>query len=434
MAFAHHMKKTVFILCYAVVALAIFGYGQTAENKQLSYLLNGQYAKKMTDASEKLKELDVAVQKTLLFNESDGFDRARDDIWRLSADVKSSVGSLPVDRGFSNSWMNYLGRLGNYAKEADRLENKEEYHKVMTEASVNLREMADEWQVATRNLVSGQLTVEGWRNQLDSIDANHDWEGMRDTVKQYTESDFPLTASESDALKKKELQTLTDEEVTKEEAIERFKILFPEVSQSALVVENSRPDAPYPFYHIRFAEGQSVGYIDITEKGGHVLSFLSERPFGKEVQSYPFIEKKAKKFLQDAGYTDAVLEEARENDTSWHFVFVRQESEYDALVFSDAIHLKVAKDTGGIVGLDAMEYIQKENLNKQPIVQTDWQTYFRPHVAVVDEKLAYVENDRMEQRLAHYLTVTLDTKDTIETYVVVVDTETAEVIKTEKQL
>ncbi len=428
------MKKTVFILCYAVVALAIFGYGQTAENKQLSYLLNGQYAKKMTDASEKLKELDVAVQKTLLFNESDGFDRARDDIWRLSADVKSSVGSLPVDRGFSNSWMNYLGRLGNYAKEADRLENKEEYHKVMTEASVNLREMADEWQVATRNLVSGQLTVEGWRNQLDSIDANHDWEGMRDTVKQYTESDFPLTASESDALKKKELQTLTDEEVTKEEAIERFKILFPEVSQSALVVENSRPDAPYPFYHIRFAEGQSVGYIDITEKGGHVLSFLSERPFGKEVQSYPFIEKKAKKFLQDAGYTDAVLEEARENDTSWHFVFVRQESEYDALVFSDAIHLKVAKDTGGIVGLDAMEYIQKENLNKQPIVQTDWQTYFRPHVAVVDEKLAYVENDRMEQRLAHYLTVTLDTKDTIETYVVVVDTETAEVIKTEKQL
>lgn len=428
------MKKTVFILCYAVVALAIFGYGQTAENKQLSYLLNGQYAKKMTDASEKLKELDVAVQKTLLFNESDGFDRARDDIWRLSADVKSSVGSLPVDRGFSNSWMNYLGRLGNYAKEADRLENKEEYHKVMTEASVNLREMADEWQVATRNLVSGQLTVEGWRNQLDSIDANHDWEGMRDTVKQYTESDFPLTASESDALKKKELQTLTDEEVTKEEAIERFKILFPEVSQSALVVENSRPDAPYPFYHIRFAEGQSVGYIDITEKGGHVLSLLSERPFGKEVQSYPFIEKKAKKFLQDAGYTDAVLEEARENDTSWHFVFVRQESEYDALVFSDAIHLKVAKDTGGIVGLDAMEYIQKENLNKQPIVQTDWQTYFRPHVAVVDEKLAYVENDRMEQRLAHYLTVTLDTKEAIETYVVVVDTETAEVIKTEKQL
>lgn len=428
------MKKTVFVLCYAVIVLGIFSYGKTTENKQLSYLLNGQYAKGMTDASEKLEELNVAVRKTLLFNESEGFDRARDDIWRLSADVKNAVGSLPLDRGFSNNWMNYLGRLGNYAKEADRLENKEEYHKAMTAASVNLREMADEWQVATRDLVGGQLTVAGWQNQLDSVDANHDWEGMRDTVKQYTESDFPLTASESDALKKKELQTLTDQEVTSEEAVERFKILFPEVSQSALVIENSQPDAPYPFYHIRFAEGQSVGYIDITEKGGHVLSFLSERPFSKDVQSYEFIEKKAKKFLSDAGYSDAVLEESRENDTSWHFVFVRQEPEYDARVFSDAIHLKVAKDTGGIIGLDAMEYIQKENLKKQPIVKQDWQTFFRPHVEVVDERLAYVENDRMDQRLAYYLTVTLETNNTIDTYVVVVDTETAEVIKTEKQV
>lgn len=427
------MKKTIFVLCYAVVALSVFGYGKTTDNKQLSYLLNGQYAKKMTDASEKLEELDVAVKKTLLFNESDGFDRARDDIWRLSADVKNSVGSLPLDRGFSNSWMNYLGRLGNYAKEADRLENKEEYHKAMTEASINLREMADEWQVATRNLVGGQLTVEGWRNQLDSVDADHDWEGLRDTVKQYTESDFPLTASESDALKKKELQTLTDKKVTSEEAIERFKILFPEVSKSALVVEKSQPDAPYPFYHIRFAENRSVGYIDITEKGGHVLSFLSERPFSEDVQSYEFIEKKAEKFLKDAGYEDAVLEEARENDTSWHFVFVRVEPEYGAKVFSDAIHLKVAKDTGGIIGLDAMEYIQKENLQQQPIVKQDWSTYFRPHVKVVEEALAYVENERMDQRLAYYLTVTLEMKNELDTYVVVVDTETGEVIKTEKQ-
>lgn len=427
------MKKLIFVLCYAVVTLSIFTYGKTTENKQLSYLLSGQYANKMTDASQKLEELDNAVKKTLLFNESEGFDRARDDIWRLSSDVKNAVGSLPLDRGFSNSWMNYLGRLGNYAKEADRLEDNEEYHRAMTQASVNLREMADEWQVATRNLVGGSVSVENWSNQLESIDAEHDWEGMRDTVKQYTESDFPLTASESDALKKKELQTLTDEKVTREQAIERFKTLFPEVSQSTIVVENSQPDAPYPFYHVRFAEDRTVGYIDITEKGGHVLSFLAERPFGKEVQTYDVIQENAERFLADAGYGDAVLEEARENDTSWHFVYVRVEPDNDAKVFSDAIHLKVAKDTGGIIGLDAMEYIQKENVKRQLIVKQNWQTFFRPNVSIVEEELAYVENDRMDQRLAYYLTVTLETENELNTYAVVVDTETAEVIKTEKQ-
>ena len=76
----------------------------------------------MTDASKKLEELDTAVKKTLLFNEADGSSKAREDIWRLSSDIKNSVASLPLDPSFSTSWMNYLGRLGNYAKEADRAE------------------------------------------------------------------------------------------------------------------------------------------------------------------------------------------------------------------------------------------------------------------------------------------------------------------------
>ena len=38
----------------------------------------------------------------------------------------------------------------------------------------------------------------------------------------------------------------------------------------------------------------------------------------------------------------------------------RVEPEYEAKVFSDTIHLKVAKDNGDIIGLDAMEYIRKE--------------------------------------------------------------------------
>ncbi len=427
------MKKTLFVLVYTIAVLSIFSYGKVTETKQLSYLLSGQYAKKMTDASEKLEELDTAVKKTLLFNEQDGSSKAREDIWRLSSDIKNSVGSLPLDRGFSTSWINYLGRLGNFAKESDRVNDPENYHKVMTQASKNLGEMASEWQIATSDLVTGQVTIDSWRKQIDSVDAGHDWNGLQETVKQYTESDFPLTASESDSLKKKDLKTLSDKKVTSEEAIERFKLLFPNVSNSSIVVEQSQPEAPYPFYHIRFAEDQALGYIDITEKGGHVLSYLAERPFGKEVQSYGFIEEKAKKFLENSGYADTVLEEARENHTAWHFVFVRIEPTHQAKVFSDGIHLKVAKDTGEIIGLDAMEYIRKETLSPQKIVEINWNDFFHNNVKVESEELAYVENDRLEQRLTYYLTVKMEVEGEVSTYVVVIDTETAEVIKTEKQ-
>lgn len=426
------MKKMIFVLVYTLAALTIFAVGKSVESDQLSIALSGQYANQMTDASEKLEELDTAVKKTLLFNKSDGSEKAREDIWRLSSDIKKSVASLPLDQSFSTSWLNYLGRLGNYAKEADQASDDEAYHTVMAQASNNLRDLADQWEMATVGLVNGRLSMDDWKNRLDSSDKGHDWAGMGTAVKQYTESDFPLTASESDSMKKKELRDIADAKVTSEEAVERFKKLFPTVSNDVIGVEKSKPGSPYPFYHIRFAENQAIGYIDITEKGGHVLSFLSERPFGKESLPFEDIQQKVEKFLKDAGYADLVYEESRENSTAWHLVYVRVEPEYKAKVFSDTIHLKVAKDNGGIVGLDASEYIRKEKTKAQPITKKDWKTFFHSGVTIAKEELAYVENDRLEQRLAHYLTVTIDENGQIGTYAVIIDTETSEVIKTEK--
>ncbi|WP_342509821.1 PepSY1/2 domain-containing protein [Sporosarcina sp. FSL K6-2383] len=426
------MRKVLFVLVYTLTALTIFAVGKSVESENLSIALSGQYAKQMTDASEKLEELDTAVKKTLLFNQSDGSEKAREDIWRLSSDIKNSVATLPLDQSFSASWLNYLGRLGNYAKEANGESDDDAYHKVMSQASSNLRELADQWELATVGMVNGRLSMDDWKNRLESADKGHDWAGMGTAVKQYTESDFPLTASESDSMKKKELQDLADAKVTKEGAVERFKTLFPAVSNDVIGIEMSEPGSPYPFYHIRFAENQALGYIDITEKGGHVLSFLSERPFGKQSLPFEDIQKKTEKFLQDAGYKDLVYEESRENSTAWHMVYVRVESDYKAKVFSDTIHLKVAKDNGGIVGLDAAEYIRKEKTKPQPITKKDWKTFFHSTVTIAKEELAYVENDRLEQRLAHYLTVTIDENGEIGTYAVIVDTETSEVIKTER--
>lgn len=427
------MKKILFLLVYTVVVLAVFSFGKVTENDQLSIALSTQYAKTMTDASEKLGELDTAVKKTLLFNESEGSSKAREDIWRLSSDIKNSVSSLPLDQSFSTSWLNYLGRLGNYAKQADRNEDHAEYHKVMMQASENLGVLSDEWQIATAGMVGGQLSIGDWVDRLDASKSEHDWSGMGTAVKQYTESDFPLTASESDSMKKMELKQLGDAKVSKEEAIARFKKLFPTVSKGVIGVESSKPGSPYPFYHLRFSDENAIGYIDVTEKGGHVLSYLAERSFGAEVETFEELKKKATTFLKNAGYTDLIFEEARENKTAWHMVFVRIEPEYKAKVFSDTIHLKIAKDNGEVIGLDASEYIRKENIKTQPLKQINWKEFFHEGVKIINEELAYVEDEQLNQRLAYYLTVTKEEHGEIGTYAVVVDTETSEVIKTEKQ-
>ncbi|MFS0576724.1 PepSY1/2 domain-containing protein [Sporosarcina sp. 179-K 3D1 HS] len=426
------MKKIIFVLVYAIAAISIYAYGKATENDRLALALSGQYAKEMADASEKLGELDTAVKKTLLFNESDGSAKAKEDIWRLSSDIKKSISALPLDPSFSTSWMNYLGRLGNYAKVGDQHHDPNKFHQVMRQASKNLGELSDEWEVATAGMVDGRLSMDGWTDRLSNEKSGYDWSKMGNTVKQYTEADFPLTASESDSMKKKELRDLNDAEVTREQAMDRFKKLFPSVSNEIVEVGSSQAGSPYPFYHIRFAEDQSIGYIDITKKGGHVLSYLSERPFGREQLPFEDIQRNAERFLKAAGYDDVVQEEARENNNVWHLVYVRVEPEYGAKVFSDVIHLKMAKDNASVVGLDASEYIRKEKTASQSMPGIDWNAFFHSNVEIIKNELAYVENDQMEQRLAHYLTVMSDEHGIPGTYAVLVDTETAEVIKTEK--
>lgn len=426
------MKKALFLFAYAFVALLVFAVGKSSEADNLSIALSGQYAKKMADASEKMTELEHAVNESLLFGQGNGMTDARETIWRLSSDIKNSVSSLPLEPEFATAWMNYLGRLGNYAKEADE-GREEDYYKVMKQASGNLRQLSSEWQVATSGMLNGRLTMEEWQNRLSSEKNDYNWSATGASIKQYVESDFPLTASESDAMKKKELQDLDDATITEDEAVQQFQALFPNVSNDIIGVEPSKPGSPYPFYHIRFAEDHTLGYIDITKKGGHVLSFLSERTVGNPTLTFEEVKQRAEQFLHNARYDDVVFEEARENSNAWHMVFVRIEQKHRAKVYSDVIHLKVSKDIGDILGLDASEYIRKEQVKDQPIVSIDWKTFFRPNVKVVEEELAYIENEQLIQRLAYSLLVTAEENGHISTYKVMVDTETKEVIKTEKQ-
>lgn len=427
------MKRIVFLAVFAIVSLSVYSYSIAIQNKDLQNALSVQYAKNISDASSKLQELDGAVKKTLLFNQGQGDLEAREDIWRLSSDIQQSVASLPLDQRFSTTWMNYLGRLGKFSKEGDERTDPAEFHKVMDRASQNIESLSDQWSIATADMANGNLSMKEWQEKLDGEKASFDWKGLSASIQQYTESDFPLTASESDALKKKELKHIKDPKITKEEALAKFKKLFPDVSNQVIDTTNSKPGAAYPFYHIRFSDQNSVGYIDITQKGGHILSFLTERPAGTGTMELESVRNRVETFLKDSGYTDVVYEEVRENDTAFHFVYTRVEKMHQAKVLSDTIQVKAAKEDGRILGLNAAEYIRKEQLKDQPMMKIDWGTFFHKNVKVNKQELVYVENEHGVQRLAYSLTVTLEENGEVGTYVVLVDTDTKEVIRTEKQ-
>lgn len=426
------MKFLSGILTIGLIVMGVFLYNSKQNETDLNEQLRAQYTNQMSEASQKLEDLQESVQKSSVFNEPKAQAEPLEDIWRLSSEIKSAIASLPLQREFSNEWMNYLGRLGDSAKmKSQQKITEDKWLKVASNVSENLNDFSNEWENATTELLAQEEPYSEWRKEMSAVKPSKKWTGLTASVKQYTESDFPLTASEADVQKKKELQNIKDKQVTEKEAVKLLKKMFPNYKNAKIVTSKSKPGAPYPFFHVQFHEGIRMGYADFTEKGGHLLSMLAERPIGKERISQELIKERANKAVKSFGFDDVELVESRENHSVWHLTFIRIDPKNKARVYDDSIQMKLAKDDGEILGVSTMEYIQKETLPSQEIVKINWASFFTKDVKVEKESFAYTDNKQMQQRLCYELLIVKDVNDERQTFRILVDTETKEVLKTE---
>lgn len=425
------MRNALYLLSIIVMVLIFYSYEVRTENSDLKRAIYAQNTNSLTNASETLTNLQQSVSQSLLFQEKDALNKELDNIWRYSNEMRSSISSLPLSHEVANDWLRYVGKIGEEAKQASNTGDYEAWYKKMEVVNGNLQALSDEWAVATANFYENNGDFSKWDNVASKETNESPFKNVSANLKTYSETDFPLTASEADWKKKRELQNILDKEITKEEAIKRFQKLFPGIKDSALTVTKSKDDAPYPFYHIQYIKGTRIGYADITVKGGYILSFILERPVDEAKITQQEVRKKAMKFLKNAGYTDVQFVEARENHNAWHLSFVRVFGKENALVYPDGIQVKLAKDTGELLGLNAMEYVQKENITDKQIVKPiDWNSFLRPGTIVEEERMIYTENEAHQLRLCYEIIARFNNKLN-ETFRIVVDGETHEVIKVE---
>ncbi|NLY80681.1 MAG: sporulation protein [Lysinibacillus sp.] len=426
------MKSTIYLLSIAVIALALYAFDVRSDNQQLQQTIHAQYTNSLSNASEKLTYLQQSVAQSLMFQDEKALKNELDNIWRTSNELRSSISSLPLNADVANQWLRYVGKIGDEAKKASVNGDYEAWHEKMEVVNKNLEQLSNEWAVATAQFYENDGDFNKWQQVAAKELDDSPFKNVASNLKTYVEQDFPLTASESDWKKKQELQDLRDREITKEEAIAVLERLLPGIKDATYTVSKSKEDAPYPFYHIQFVKGSRVGYADITVKGGHLLSFLSERPVQPDKNmTQEKVKELTKEFIERAGYDDLELVEMRENHDVWHIHLARVAGKHKAFVYPDGVQLKVSKDSGELLGLNAMEYVQREKINdQQPVIPVDWKQFFRPNTVVEEERFIYTENDAFDLRLCYEVIARFE-DNLNQTYRIVVDTENHDVLNVE---
>lgn len=418
------------ILTAAVIGLGAYSINMHGKNVSLQRTVLAQYTDNLTDASEKLSHLQRSVSQSLLFRDDNAIHNELDSVWRLSSDVRSSMSNIPIGQEMSNDWLSYLGRLGDEAKKTAETGDYEAWREKMPQISTNLQSLSDDWSAATVDFYKNNGKMDVWLRQVDTKNPNTTFDNVQKTLKDYSEKDFPLTLSESDWQKKIELKALQDSVITEKEALEKVKQLFPILKDATFTVTKSSDTAPYPFYHIQFHQDIRLGYVDLTEKGGHLISYLVERPVDEARLSQDEIMKKAEENVKRLGMSDVAFVESRENHQAWHVTFARVHPGDNALVYADGVQLKLAKDTGELLGVNAMEYIQAETIKPQTAKPIDWKTFFDDDVKVQEVRNIYTDNGSYEQRLCYEVIAVRD-KNAQETFRIVIDAENHNVLKVE---
>lgn len=421
------MKSIHYLLSIFVVAFGLLSLQFYQETKQLKRVIVANYTNNLAYTGEQMDHLRNAVHQSTLYKDEVALQEELSTISRLTANLKQSINHLPLDDGIRSSWNHYLTRLGSVADLAKKSGSSEWLDTIAT-ASANIDELVVAWQDTSAELfkMDGNFAKWGELNKEETLQAFTQHANLLNNTR---EADFPLTASESDEEKKRDLQFLMDQEITKDEAVAKVITLFPQLEKATMTVSRNKDQSKYDFYHVQFVQGSRIGYIDITVKGGHILSYLLERPVDREKRlSHEEIRSDAEKFLKNIGIDDVVYVESRENQTAWHFVFSRQEG--DLTIYPDSIQVKVSKDTGEVIGLNMMEYIQKEKIQTHAVQELQTDSFFRDDVEIIEVKKIVTNNELKESKVC-YEVIAYKKGQENRTYRIVIDGESLVVQKIE---
>src|SRR5699024_5898312 len=149
-----------------------------------------------------------------------------------------------------------------------------------------------------------------------------------------------------------------------------------------------------------YRNGDKNAYMDMSQKSGHPISLLVDRPVGDKKISLNEGAEKAKDYINEFDFENMEISQisAYNNIGVYSFLYVDD----DVHVYSDSIEVKVDLDNGDIIGLNARNYFMNHtdrDISETKITEEEAKDKVNPKVDIKEESLAVIDNDLGEEVL-----------------------------------
>ncbi len=371
-------RRMYSIVITLIAAISIWGIYQYKHAANLRQELDNQYNRAFYEMVGYVNNVETLLAKSMISGTTEKTAVTLQEAWRQSNMAQTNLGQLPVSQPVLANTSKFLTQVGDLCLSLDNQNirgnqlSEEQYktigdmYKYSTTLNKSLQGLQNDlgsgrmrWgEIANKGTkLFGKTSASATMKKIETIDT--------------TFQNYPTLIYDgpfSDHMTTDDAKGLTGETMNSEEAKKAvMKFLGEDKVQEVKDVgkSDSGPIKTYSFQVVLKSDPKGAGiHMGVSQKGGHVVWMLNNRPVAEKKIDMDKAKKAGRDFLKEKGIDN--MEDTyyltQDNTATINYAYRQNE----VTVYPDLIKLKVALDTGEIVGMEAKTYLSNHREREIP--------------------------------------------------------------------
>lgn len=386
-------KSKSLIICIslslALLAAIVFGVYQTTKANEYKNEISMDYQRVFTELTQYVDDLETSLEKSMFVNDPKQMIRLSGEIYRQASDAKANLALLPLTTQPLEKVSEFLSQSGDYAyslsmKMLGGEAVTEEEYKTLKSLSSYASVLAQSLNSDLEKLFSGTLSI-GEAARSEKMSAIESAMGeIEEQMHDYPALiyDGPFSSHLTD---RRSALTASMSEISADEALKKAEALAGEGKYSV-----TEQPGVLPMYYI---SGDDVT-VGITKEGGYLEYFLKERDVAEENVTMADALLSASAFLEANGYS-GMRESYYEKISSVAVInYAAEDKGY--ILYPDLVKVKIALDTGEVMGVEARGYImyhREREIPAEKISREEARRKVNPNVEILTVSRAVIPLD-----------------------------------------
>lgn len=324
------------------------------------------YSRSFYNLTNLLNNMDVNLSKLTVSSSSEEQQTILMDIIVESELIESNLEQLPIEDEDKASTVKLVNQVGDYSKSLNKKLASGEA--LGSDEAAKIEAMSGTVSSLATEINETANTIKDGKNLKFSALLKKNNNLITDSFTKLTNAsaDYPQMIYDgpfSDGLDEREIKGLSGGELSKEDAVARGKEYLMDYELSELYASGEAVTKSIACYVLEGKTLSGVGvYLQLAKRGGKPVLFTLYDECEEDNFSDEECIKIGEEFLSSIGYEGmkAVWQNENNNVLSVNYAFCQE----GAVVYSDLIKVKVCKEKGKVVGIEAITYLTNHTGNR----------------------------------------------------------------------